>query len=343
MRPLALAAVGLALLLAGCAAEPEAPAAEPEAPLVVTDVDDTASLTNESLRMQAHQHDYWGGAERLVVVETTQAGETFFVSSAWSLPFVPEAGKVVPQGTARVEVTIDWVDGTAKQYAAPELWVRTAADHEPVLVGAVEHGQTLVVDTTLANADLPHQALSAWRFEWRIHPGPGGLIWWDGEVALKAVAVRGLEIPVYPPHPDLWDGAETRALLDTGQPLGVWEGDPVDGGNCYGQCPTIHRPDDGLVVPYDATAVEVVFAQSEESATKLGLRFHAADSREWTALEPAETSGAVRTYRIPVAPGMGDSPYATQSLWEFAPFLEDPTVPFKTGAYTLQARVLREA
>lgn len=342
MRALGLVAVCLSILLAGCASDPVAPAATPEAPLVVTEVDDVETLTNESFRMQAHQHDYWGGADRLVVLEATQPDQTFFVAPSWGVTLVPEAGKVVPQGTSRVEITVDWVDGGAQHYTNPELWVRTAADHEPVLVGAIERGGTLAMETTLAHADLPHQALSAWRFEWRIQPGPGHLIWWDGEVSMKVVAHRGLDIPVYPPHPDLWGGAESLDLLDGGQPFGVWAGDPVDGGNCYGQCPEIHRPGDGLVAPYDATTVEVLFEQSD-SATPMGLRFHAAHTREWTVLEPAETQGETRVYRIPVTAGMGDSPYATQSLWEFAPFLEDPTVPYKTGSYTLKARVLREA
>lgn len=344
MRIPGLAAlVVLALLVAGCASEPAAPAAVPEEPLLVTEANDAESLTDEAFRMQAHQHDYWGGAERLTVLEATRPDQTFFVAPFWGVTLVPEPGQVVPQGTSRVEVTVSWTDGTAKHYTAPELWVRTAADHEPVLVGPVEQGQTLVLDATLAHADLPHQTLSAWRFEWRIRPGPGSLIWWDGEVNMKAVAVRGLEIPVYPPHPDLWDGAESRDLLDGGQSFGFWRGDPVDGGNCYGQCPEIHRPGDGLVVPYDATTVEVVFEQSSESVTEMGLRFHAADTREFTVLEPAETQGAARVYRIPVTTGMGDSPYATQSLWEFAPFVQDATHSLKTGSYTLTARVLREA
>lgn len=343
MRTLAAALVLLSLLLAGCASEPATPAATAAEPLLVTEANDAESLTDEAFRMQAHQHDYWGGAERLTVLDTTQQGELFFVSDEWAFGFIPEAGTVIPQGTARVEITVDWRDGNAKHYTAPELWVRTAADHEAVLVGALERGQTLVLDTTLASADLPHQALSAWRFQWRIHPGPGGLIWWAGEVTMKAVAVRGLEIPVYPPHPDLWNGAETLDLMDGGQPFGVWTGDPVDGGNCYGQCPEIHRPGDGLVVPYDAALVEVTFAQADDSATRLGLRYHAADTREYTVLEPVETQGATRIYRIPVTPAMGDSPYATQSLWEFAPFVDGEPAPIKTGSYKLQARVLRVA
>lgn len=332
-----------ALVVAGCASDPPAQPPAPASVAVITSLDDTASLTNESLQMQAHQHDYWGGKESLVVMDAKEAGETFFVSSQRDFEMRPDAGSVVPQGTAFVDVTVSWVDGTQKRYAEPELWVRTAADHEPQLIGAVQPGATLRVPTTLANADLPHQSVSAWRFIWRIHAAEGGLTWWDGEYAIKAVAVRGLDIPVYPPHPDLWSGKETLDLLATGQELvGAWDGDPATGGNCYFQCPPIHRPENGSIVPYDAALVELVLEEGDASVTHVGVQYHAADTREWTRLTPARTEGAKRFYSIPIELGMGDSPYAAQSVWEFAPFIETPAQDsFKLGSYSLTARVLR--
>src|ERR1051325_4640014 len=117
----------VALLLAGCAQDP--PKEKPVEPTVavITSLDDTQSLADESLQMQAHQHDYWGGKDALVVLEATKPGQTFFLSPQWDFEMRPEPGKVVPQGTAFVDVTVSWRDGTQKQYTKPELWVRNAA------------------------------------------------------------------------------------------------------------------------------------------------------------------------------------------------------------------------
>ena len=72
-------------------------------------------------------------------------------------------------------------------------------------------------------------------------------------------------------------------------------------------CRRAHAPN-GTVVPYDAAAVEVVLQKGPDSPTDLGLLFHGGDTREWQAPEPAATEGGRLTYRIPVGPGMGDSP-----------------------------------
>lgn len=343
LLPLLLAAP---LLLAGCA-EDVAPAAEatPPTTVVVTDPGDVASLRNQSLTMERHVHDYWGGEERLVVMDEKRPAQTFFVSPNWSVLFDPPAGRLVPQGTARVEITMTWTDSPGDTYSPPALWVRTAADHETALVGTLKKGEPLVVETTLAQADLPHQGLSAWRFEWRVHPGQvPGLVWFRGEVGIRVEAVRGLDIPAYPPHPDMWGGAEARPLFDDKDAFGVWRGDSRGGFECYGDCPRMHRPVDGALVPFDAALVEVTLTMGAESRTQLGLSYHAADTREWQRLQPARTEGQKRVYLIEVQEGMGDGPYASQSQWEFLPFIEGPVQDgWHAGSYVLQARALREA
>lgn len=337
----ALAALAAFALLAGCVADAPAPAATaaPET-VLVTKANDVESLTNESFAMAAHVHDYWGGQDRLVVVDDARDAWGPWLSDGWSERFVPADGVVVPQGTARVEVTATWTDESPTPFGTPELWVKTAADAEAVLVGPLEQGVTLSVPATLAQADLPHQALSAWRFEWRIPESdlPLGLVVWSAEVSLKAEAVRGLDIPVYPPHPDLWRGADALPLMEAGQEGGVWV---IPAGLCNFGCRKPHHPN-GTVVPYDAAMVEVVLRKGPDSPTDLGLHFHGADSREWREPAPSRSEGGALTYLLPVEPGMGDSPYATQSLWAFQVYVSGPArESAKAGSYVIEARVLR--
>lgn len=158
---------------------------------------------------------------------------------------------------------------------------------------------------------------------------------------MRAVAFRGLDIPIYPPHPDLWDDAETLPLLEDGQGFGLWAGS-VDAYNCYGSCPIVHEPADGAIVPYDAEAVEVTLTPGDDRLTDIGLKFHAADARGSIDLTPTQATGKTRVYVIPVTPGMGDSPYATQSQWQFAPYVSSPERDsIHAGSYAISARVVR--
>lgn len=352
MRAIPLALVAVSLVLAGCTAEPPAP--EPEAPTVilVTDVNDVESLSNDSFMMAAHQHDYWGGKERLTVLDATiEPGECCVTMGGGGLDlmFAPADGSVVPHGTARVEVTVTFAEGMLAHYGAPELLVRTAADHEPLPVAAIEDGAPTVIETSEAQLDLPHQSLSAWRFLVHLRPGPSTMLTqWDGQLHIVAEAVRGREIPIYPPHPDLWNGAEAIELFMDEQAPMLWAG-TIDenerGYSCiFGCWPQIHRPVNGTVVPYDAAMIEVVLDARPSPGTDFGLKHHGADTRNFTDLQPTSVEGTVRTYHVPVTPATGDSPYAVQSVWGFAIFGASPERDgWVSGSYLISARVLRVA
>lgn len=349
MHPRTLAMLAAALVLAGglagCAEPAPTIAPESDEPVVITDLDDVESLENQTFNQERHLHDYWDGQDRLLVLDETRDDGTFFFSDEWRSIFQPPAGQVVPQGTSAVEVTLSWTDTDGDTYSDPELWVQSPAESEPRLVGPIESGQTLAVTTTEADADLPHQTLSAWQFELRLHPGtPAGLIWFRGTITMHVGAIRGLEIPVYPPHPDLWNEREEIPLLDDQVGLGMWGGNAEGDYSCYGACPQVHAPDDGIIVPYDAALVEVILDVSAESITTPGLSYHGADTREWTRLTPDETDGTRHIYRIPVTPLKGDGPYAAQSQWRFLPYAAEPDEDGLWAAgYTLTARALRTA
>lgn len=337
------------IVVAGCFEEaaPVAPASEPET-ILVTAENDLESLSNETFAMAAHIHDYWGGAERLVVLDTTNGASVLWFGGEWNgFGRSPEDGVVIPHGTSRVEVTLTWTDPQIALYANPELWVKTAADHEAQLVGPVTSGETLVIETDDADADLPHQGVSAWRFEWRIDP-PNGLprpiIRNGGQITMHAEAVRGREIPVYPPHPDLWRGKAEVPLLAAERGEGLWWGQ-VDrdglGWSCFMNCPVIHRPENGTVIPYDAALVELVLDLDMAPGHDAGLKWRGATTRNWTDLVPTAVDGGTKTYQIPVEPGVGDSPYASQSVWGFALFSEKPQRDgVFSGSYTLTARAI---
>ncbi len=333
----------LVVALSGCADSVEPAATSVSEPIVITDVGDVESLENQTMAQERHIHDYWNDQDRLVILDETKTDSTFFFSDSWSTSLAAPPGNVIPQGTSEVRVTVGWTRSQGDTFAPPELWVRTAANHAPQKVGPIGQGETVTIPTTLADADLPHQTLSAWRFDFVLRPDtPAGLIWFRGTVTMQVEAVRGLDIPIYPPHPDLWNGREEIPLVDVTTSIGLWQGDSDGNYNCFSACPDTHRPEDGVTVPYDSAMVEVTLAMDGPTATQVGLSYHAADSREWVRLQPDEVDGDRRTYRILVTPLMGDGPYAAQSQWEFRPFIEAPEEDgVTTSAYTLMARALR--
>lgn len=322
MRPLTTV-VALALLLGGCAAPAETPT---ESTSLTTITDPAQGRTDPSLG--EHVHNYWGSRQRITVLDTAQevlGWTTMGDGHSSAAIFRPAPGDVVPQGTASIELTLDWQDGEAtNQYSDAEVWVKSAADREPVLVGSAERGAMLLIASSNQANDLPHQVLSGWEVHWRIGPGVGGqLTRFAGEVQVQLVAVRGLEIPVYPGHPDRWDNATEVGLFEA-RGTAVADGD-INGNNyrCYTPCPARLVPADGVVIPWDADHVRIVLERDTQAPTRLGLKYHDATTRDWTLAEPAEESPTTRTYVLPVGSG-GDGPYASQSQWEFQLVIEDP-------------------
>lgn len=319
--------------------------------ILVTDQNDVESLANESFMMAAHQHDYWGGKDRLVVMDAGLENDGCCVTigpRGFALQFVPADGIVVPHGTKQVEVIVTWTDEGTQLYEDPELWVQTAAEHEPSLVAPLSSGVPLVIGTEDHDLDLPHQSLSAWRFVVRVYPMADGVVARrvDGTMTVHAEAIRGREIPIYPPHPDLWGSRETIPLFEDEAAHALWRGQLDEDGrdiSCYQGCfPRIHRPANGTVVPFDAATIEVILDARPDPTFEFGLKFHGADTRNFTDLVPTTIDGTKRVYEIPLSPGLGDSPYATQSVWGFAVFSEKPERDGTyAGSYTLTARAIR--
>lgn len=341
MRPVALAA--LLVLLAGCSDPPAAAPIAPSGPDVITDPAQGLNLTG------AHIHDYWKGKDRLVLIgegaEPDASGLGPGFSSGAQLPvrmFQPSSGHVVPQGTSQVEVTFSWTDAGdgLDLYGDAAAWVKTAGTNQTEEVGATTNGQTLVIETGLPDADLPHQLLSAWAFELRLAPDPDtGILRYKGEVSVTVTAVRGLELPVFPPHPDHWKGASEIALVEAAGQLAYWE-DTGDGGSNGMSGPTVFTPISGAIVPGNSShvAVEVTWT----GPVALELWYHSATSRALAVAEPTSSGDGVATYEIDLGGGP-DGPYASQSQWEFTvkPVANGPLRTAWFTDYTITAKAIK--
>lgn len=343
MRASLVAAVAALSVLAGCSAPAEGPAQAADEPIVVTRPDDLVNATAPG----SHIHDYWGGKDRVTVVDLTHPGgdepgtgpgyangPDIVVRS-----FQPESGHVVPQGTAAVEVTFTWEDDQLDSYTAPVLWLKTAAQNATEEVAAVENGKPFAIETGAPDADLPHQLLSAWLFELRMSSPDPMPLRFKGSVTLKVDAVRGLPLPVYPPHPDPWQGAAELPLLTGSGQLSYFE-DLGDGG-CNGMsCPQVFRPESGRTVPADAYLVRVVLTSSDPRG--LELHYHSGLQREFARAEPTVTTGGETTYEI-LVDGGGDGPYSSQSQWEFTvlPPAAGPVRSSWAADYSLEAVSVR--
>ncbi|HJQ93426.1 MAG TPA: hypothetical protein VJ874_03975 [Candidatus Thermoplasmatota archaeon] len=322
-----LAPLVLAFLVAGCSS-PEPEASPPPSVTLVTD----PSQGRADPTMGEHLHDYWGSSDRKLVLEQVHpVGYLTVGGDGVAAIALPEPGDVVPQGAASVEITLDWTPspefGALNQMTGARLLVRTAADREAQEVGPVTEGQTVVFPSTNERNDLPHQVLSAWEFHWALDPVtlPNGqqVTSYQGELAIKVEAVRGLEIPLYPGHPDQWLGRTEMPLFSV-EGTAVMDGDPRSGDmRCYGACPPRLVPGDGVVVPIDAHHVRVTLDRDMASPTRFGLAYHTAVSRDWVVAQPLEETDVSRVYVIDVLDG-GDGAYAKQSAWEFALFVEEP-------------------
>jgi hypothetical protein len=283
-----------------------------------------------------HLHDYWNGEDRYTALDDEM--ETMYTCSgcdSMDLTFRGDTNHIVPLGTSAIELTATWTDEGEPRHGVPELWVKTADEHEPSRVGALQSGVPFTFNTTNEHADPPHQVLSRWVWEVRF-PAVDDEGHYSGKIRVYAEAIRGLEIPLFPPHPDLWGGKTEIALFE--ESVGpVLQREEENSRSCYGGCLGWHVPGDGVIVPYDAAEVVVTLTYQPGLPAGLGIMAHGGDT--WD-MQPHEGSAAplVTTFRVPVTAQTGDSPYAKQSLWEFRVWLDQPT-PERAfvGGYTIKA------
>jgi hypothetical protein len=339
LRPLLALAL---LLLAGCS---QAPASAPanEAPGVITDPLDVSSSAAGS-----HVHDYWQGRDRVTVVdETRDIGLVSYGGDHGPIGFFhPPEGSIVPQGTGVLEATLSWQDGeesllgVGSAYTRVELWAKTAADAMARFMADAVNGQAVRFNITYDDADPPHYTVSLWEFQAMFWNDGGDQTSFSGTITLQAKAFRTLPLQPFPAHPDLWNGATELLLLEHSG--SVEQIHAVLTYACTRGClPFVGLPN-GTVVPHDAREVVVQFTPSPDSTpVPVRLTFHGADTRSFSNAT-GQPSGGGQVYSIPLKPGMGDSPYALQSLWEFWFRMDTPLEQGAwRGSYELTIKALR--
>jgi hypothetical protein len=348
MRVWLVATTLLAVLLAGCSGEPNE--ADPlDGPEVITDPRDTSYLQDGGMAAGSHIHDYWGGRDRVPVVDQTSSGQSSCTGCTDGMVFTrarPDEGAIVPQGTKWVNGTFTHTPGADDQFTGFELLVKTAADAEPSTWGSITSGVPFSIETTQGENDPPHYVLSLWVFQVRATGGDEIRV--GGESRWTIEAVRGLPLVPYPPHPDRWNGA-THLDLDeaSGATMLTYHVDiPTVGGttSCYNGCPGTHILPNGTVVPFDTDRVEVRLRIVDGVPAGLGLWFHGADT--WTQSQATGTlvTPGEMLFTIPIEGAMADSPYAPQSLWEFQVWMDQPqgSPAAWTGEYTLEIDAYRD-
>ncbi len=346
MRFLLVATVTL-FVFAGCTEAPvENVAQEPDN--VITDPTDYSYVETDGEGW--HIHDYWKGQDELDILERSVGYHAACFSSCSGFdygPMRPATDVVIPQGAQFVNVTFSWTERADEEqsYGDVELWIQTAADHEPQFMQVLDNGVTATFESTNAQNDPPHQRLSLWGFVFMVRP-PGG----EGEMnfavdgTFVVTAAKGLEIPEWPPHPDHWQGSNEIILFEDEPGSTMFTEQYPNGYACYGSCMGTHSPGDGLIVPWDATSVEVVLAYEPGIPAFLELEYHGADS--WSRVRAPDgemgDTPLQRTYSIPLQ-NNGDSPYAKQSLWEFRVVIDGQPGDTQrySGGYTLSAKAVK--
>lgn len=323
-----LSAMALALLVAGCATP--APAESAAAPASVATLDAAVNGTANV----SHTHDSWEGKERVALVDADfESGPmdaliwsfatTYYVRSpSFGGAFVsPSDGRLVYEGTGRIEVSATWTDPAVTAFKV--YWV-TPASREPAGGVMLAKDGKISIDVTPDMEDMAHARRSAWTLVFASDPAAVGTF----HVRVDAVKTR--EVGLKPAHPDRWGGAANLTILDA-------EGATKPGAlaAASGAADPLAPPGDALhaerVVPMEtATLVVTATIGNAPPGYVPVLDVHRAGdtSFEYRRLEANASSGATYTWRVPVRMEDTDPPYATQSEWWFRVRESVPGVPF---------------
>lgn len=343
-----VAAALLASLMAGCTGPGEPAAVADDGVGVVTDPRDTSYLQNGSMAAGSHIHDYWGGRDRVQVLDRAGSMHSSCTGGGCADGMFagygrPAEGIIVPQGTKWVNGTFNFTPDGAQDFTKLELWVKTAMDAEAKPFGTLVPGEPFSFPSSQDQNDPPHYVLSLWEFQVMAY-GSADSVMVKGDYDWSVEAVRGLPLVPYPPHPDRWEGRTEMLLLEEDAGALLYQ-ETDNSWSCYhagtSRCPGIHSLPDGVVVPFDATRVE---ARITGVFPTMSLQFHGADTWNYTAVEGTMGTTEI-VFDVPLGPGIPDSPYAKQSLWQFWVGLDQPQPTEETwaGTYTLTVRAFKDA
>ncbi|MDX1611558.1 MAG: hypothetical protein R3185_04255 [Candidatus Thermoplasmatota archaeon] len=284
---------------------------------------------------QAHLHDYWNGAERLVLMDevlsthtSTSLATTLFApftgeprTGVGVLPFTLPNGTFVPEGTGEVLVEVDAT--TSLENGEIQLGYRAANQAEMAHMEPGPAQASWTIETTPPMADLPHAKSTRWAFQLSAQ-GPGAGL--DGDVAIRVTAIRVHEITAWPAHDDAWQ-AGTIEEIHLANVTGTYDYasqhlfQPADA-----DYEVIDLPQGTIVPPETQALVVTMHYERDEGDPKNRLNGPVilivkvgSNSRGYTVMHGnaiEDVPGKV-VYAIPVDGSNQDSPYADQSGWRF--------------------------
>lgn len=326
------------LALAGCVGSPEPQTASDTpmeaAPSAPTPPD---SATRTPKAEQAHVHDYWDGETSAVLLDEkvpvmvfhnhlldeppreqhthgcdeTLASDSQGGSRKFSLP----PGKIVLPGTATLDFMFGWNDPTV---TGLRLIYRPANAHDFVDGGLVENGKAMQVALTPAMADAGHTTRTKWAF-FLCASSSAPLAFAQGDISSNILALRAVELPADPPHPDAWNGATSIRIAELERSVEAIAA-LNKGQDAWVQVPHEH----GSIVPVGTEAVTVnVTLQATGPAESLDpsavmVYYRDASVPEWvyTTANLSSSEGGLLSYGIPVDHDQVDGVYAEESSWD---------------------------
>lgn len=318
----------------------------------------------QTLEERFHTHQYWNGLLEKTLMDDDVAsaallpfdannplqslgrafGLTFGFGGAGSISFEMPEGSIVPPEAERVEVTVTWAQSntiTGLQLAYMSAASKDVESAEPFPDG----GGTVVIPTNLTMNDMPHTAVSKWRWFLRADNPNGGPGVFNGTAHVTIKAFRNNTLFLAPPHPDWWGDNTTLPILQVNGTLscarvvfplftGFVPGAPAgcDDGFAFLELPngTIVPPHTGLLT------VELVWQNNPTApdpfTTRPDLVYTPANTRRFIAPEGQQIEDGRAVYTIAVDPKMVDSPYANVSEWAFLLYLRS-TAPTDNGFF----------
>lgn len=198
-------------MLSGCASDPAKDPPISNKELVLHTTPDECDLSAAEARNRSHVHDYWNGRHGIQVVD---GAFTMLCSLRRRCPggaLRARGRQCGPAGHALGQHHVQLED-VARQ-RVPRAAPVGGDGGRPRAVGRRSR-QTVQIEVNNTQNELPHEVLSNWAFEIRMSPPAAtNTHRINGEGTLLVEAARGHLIPVFPPHPDLWNGTDEILLF----------------------------------------------------------------------------------------------------------------------------------
>lgn len=337
MRPALLAAIVLLPAFLGCLDAGDAPAqaaVNESASLGLPDAGGFVPVANASDAGNhlPHVHDYWSGRDRVVLLDTdvepdfddvvfrTAVNSWFRKEARAGGAFVtlPD-NTTVFEGTGQLLLTASWSD---PRVSSLEVSYRTGSGREFTAFQPLENGKETTIDVTPAMTDMPHMRVSRWGFIFEPASSPLGSALGPFHVKVEIVRVR--DVMAFPAHPDHFEGADEKIIHDApGESAQVSYAKRVPNIVTQGEF-TEHWITPQEIVPMATRSMlaEVLVTKADANVGSVGeIRFFwtTAGNTNLQRAQPVDGSIEEKRYlfEFPVNPEDPDSPYATESQWQF--------------------------